>query len=62
MDKNQREAMSRRQAVGLVGLGLTAAAAQPGLSQANSASSSEVNMQDPRTRYPKPPFKAQTQP
>jgi len=67
MEKSQREAISRRQAVGLVGLGVAAAAAGPAVSQANTPqtntpAASEVNMQDPRTRYPKPPFKPQTQP
>jgi hypothetical protein len=67
MDKSQRDTVSRRQAVSLVGLGMAAAAAGPGLSQVNNVptnnpAASEPNMQDPRTRYPKPPFKPQTQP
>src|SRR5690349_17156630 len=67
MDKSDREALSRRQAVSLVGFGVAAAAAGSGFSQvkaapSNNVSASEPNMSDPRTRYPKPPFKPQTQP
>ena len=57
--------VSRRHAVGLVGMGVAAAATAPGLAQqngpTNSPDSREPTMQDPRTKYPKPPFKEQTQ-
>ena len=67
MDENDERLISRRQAVGVVGIGMVANAATPGFAAApgpntNSSVSGTSNMKDPRTRYPKPPFKAQTQP
>jgi NAD(P)-dependent dehydrogenase (short-subunit alcohol dehydrogenase family) len=66
MDDHEQRSVSRRQAVGLVGLGVAAAAApalsQPTRPQSNIATSGEPAMQDPRAKYPKPPFKSQTQP
>jgi NAD(P)-dependent dehydrogenase (short-subunit alcohol dehydrogenase family) len=67
MDENANGALSRRQMMGWVGMGAAVAAASPGLSQESSGQSSvqaqrEPTMQDPRTKYPKPPFKEQTQP
>jgi NAD(P)-dependent dehydrogenase (short-subunit alcohol dehydrogenase family) len=66
MDDHEKRPVSRRQAVGLVGLGV-AAAATPALSQtasqqSNTVTSREPTMQDPRAKYPKPPFESQTQP
>jgi NAD(P)-dependent dehydrogenase (short-subunit alcohol dehydrogenase family) len=58
--------ISRRRAVGVVGLGMAAAASGSAYAQGNSAQStptrSEPTMQDPRTKFPKPPFPKQTQP
>jgi NAD(P)-dependent dehydrogenase (short-subunit alcohol dehydrogenase family) len=66
MDEDRRLALSRRQVVGAVGLGLAASAAGTVKAQeaVPSASNqpSEATMQDPRTNYPKPPFRKQTQP
>jgi NAD(P)-dependent dehydrogenase (short-subunit alcohol dehydrogenase family) len=66
MDDHEQRSVSRRQAVGLVGLGVAAAAApalsQPTGPQSNIATGREPAMQDPRAKYPKPPFKSQTQP
>ena len=67
MDENASGALSRRQVMGWVGMGAAVAAARPGLAQESSGQSSvqgerEPTMQDPRTKYPKPPFKEQTQP
>jgi NAD(P)-dependent dehydrogenase (short-subunit alcohol dehydrogenase family) len=55
---------SRRQAVGVVGLGMAAAASGATTAQGNPASpsTSEPTMDDPRTKFPKPPFQKQTQP
>ena len=64
MDDQHRN-VSRRHAVGLVGLGIAAAAAHPAEQSqpaTNSATASEPKMDDPRSKYPKPPFKTQTQP
>ncbi len=52
--------VSRRQAVGLVGLGLASAAG--GVSMAQQETPQSVAKDDPRTKYPKPPFQQQTQP
>jgi hypothetical protein len=69
MDENSSQPVSRRHAVGLVGMGMgmAMAAAGPALTQVknqstNNEPASEPNMADPRTKYPKPPFKPQTQP
>lgn len=56
---------SRRQAVGVVGLGMAAAVTGAALAQDGSTQvrpgTGEPTMQDPRTRFPKPPFPKQTQ-
>lgn len=65
MDHKEQHSVSRRQAVGLVGLGVAAAAAPmtgKAVPSTNSPSGNEPLMDDPRTKYPKPPFKSQTQP
>ena len=64
MDQAFRSPLSRRQAVGLVGLGV-AAAATPAVTHGTASDNqhaSEPAMDDPRSKYPKPPFKSQTQP
>jgi NAD(P)-dependent dehydrogenase (short-subunit alcohol dehydrogenase family) len=69
MNENERRGVSRRHAVGLVGIGVAAAAAGATVAApaqkddpANSPGSRGPTMQDPRSKYPKPPFNAQTQP
>jgi NAD(P)-dependent dehydrogenase (short-subunit alcohol dehydrogenase family) len=67
MDDNSSGPVSRRHAMGWVGMGIAAAATGPALAQqndpqTNTAGSGEPKMQDPRSNYPKPPFKQQTQP
>jgi NAD(P)-dependent dehydrogenase (short-subunit alcohol dehydrogenase family) len=65
MSKTERAALSRRQMVGSVGMGIAAAAASPVLAQdqrSTSQNSGKTTMEDPRTKYPSPPFKKQTQP
>jgi NAD(P)-dependent dehydrogenase (short-subunit alcohol dehydrogenase family) len=55
--------VSRRQVVGGVGLGMAAmASAGPALAQENGATRNGPAIGDPRSQYPKPPFKKQTQP
>jgi NAD(P)-dependent dehydrogenase (short-subunit alcohol dehydrogenase family) len=70
MEKTMNEigdrAVSRQHAVGLLGMSVAATTA-PSLAQQNSPNpngpvSSEPAMQDPRTKFPKPPFRQQTQP
>jgi NAD(P)-dependent dehydrogenase (short-subunit alcohol dehydrogenase family) len=66
MDENERGALSRRQVVAAVGMGMAVAAgtafAQDGNQPTTKQRSSEPTMEDPRSKYPKPPFKRQTQP
>ena len=66
MNDETEHPVSRRQVVGFVGLGVAAAAAPVAASAVStpnsSPRSSEPAMDDPRTKYPKPPFKSQTQP
>jgi NAD(P)-dependent dehydrogenase (short-subunit alcohol dehydrogenase family) len=66
MDHDPHSSVSRRQAVGLVGLGVAAAVAPAMAREATPSSTvprnNEPLMDDPRSRYPKPPFKSQTQP
>jgi NAD(P)-dependent dehydrogenase (short-subunit alcohol dehydrogenase family) len=65
MDENDRRAISRRQAVGLVGIGMATAAVGPALAQQTQQQSKdpgEPALQDPRSKYPRPPFQQQTQP
>jgi NAD(P)-dependent dehydrogenase (short-subunit alcohol dehydrogenase family) len=60
------KSVSRRQAAGMVGIGIattvagTAAAQQP--AAAGGSSPSQPTKDDPRSKYPKPPFQEQTQP
>ena len=70
MEKSN-ESLSRRQAVGLVGMGFATAATGSALAQAQVAQGSgaqgnrggsTVAKDDPRSKYPKPPFQEQTQP
>jgi NAD(P)-dependent dehydrogenase (short-subunit alcohol dehydrogenase family) len=65
MDCDDHSPISRRQAVGLMGLGV-AAAVTPAMAGGATASATvprnnEPLMDDPRTKYPKPPFRSQTQ-
>jgi NAD(P)-dependent dehydrogenase (short-subunit alcohol dehydrogenase family) len=60
------KSVSRRQAVGMVGMGIattvasTAAGQQP--PAAGGSGPSQATKDDPRSKYPKPPFQEQTQP
>src|SRR3954453_1525303 len=62
---NDQETISRRRAIGKLGIGF-AAAATPRLLAAENNSSQDAmtpqKLQDPNTKYPKPPFKSQSQP
>lgn len=66
MDEHQRSAFSRRQVVGGVGIGMAVAATSSALASEENRrtpyNGSETSMNDPRSKYPKPPFKRQTQP
>jgi NAD(P)-dependent dehydrogenase (short-subunit alcohol dehydrogenase family) len=64
MDESNKT-VSRRQAVGLVGLGIASAAAGTAIGQQSNGSGNgptAPTKDDPRSKYPKPPFPEQTQP
>jgi NAD(P)-dependent dehydrogenase (short-subunit alcohol dehydrogenase family) len=62
MSSNDENPVSRRQIVGAVGAGLTMGAVSPAAAQGQAPSDSPQALQDPTTKYPKPPFKKQSQP
>ena len=68
MDTNDKPAVSRRQMVGGASVGLAIAAAAPALAQtttargAGAALPTAAPFQDPTTKYPRPPYKRQSQP
>lgn len=56
--------VSRRHMVGDLGLGMAVAASGPALGQtpqAGAMPAKDLAMEDPRSRYPQPPFRRQTQ-
>jgi len=62
---NEENKISRRTVVSGLGAGLAVAAVSPALAVASTPSSSSSvvpALQDPTTKYPKPPFKGQSQP
>jgi NAD(P)-dependent dehydrogenase (short-subunit alcohol dehydrogenase family) len=63
--KNEEHKISRRQVIGGLGVGMVAMAANPILGVATSGYSGfsvRAGLEDPTTKYPKPPFKEQKQP
>jgi NAD(P)-dependent dehydrogenase (short-subunit alcohol dehydrogenase family) len=62
MSTNDDNPVSRRQIVGAVGSGLAMGAITPASAQGQATSASPQALQDPTTKYPKPPFKKQSQP
>lgn len=62
MGTNEDNPLSRRQMVGGVGIGLAAAAGTPAFAQGPGSSPAPQPLQDPTTKYPRPPFKKQSQP
>jgi NAD(P)-dependent dehydrogenase (short-subunit alcohol dehydrogenase family) len=61
MSTNDKTQVSRRQMVGSAGIGLVAAAT-PALAQAGAPSPTAQPLQDPASKYPRPPYKKQSQP
>jgi NAD(P)-dependent dehydrogenase (short-subunit alcohol dehydrogenase family) len=61
---DEHNVWSRRKIVGGLGVGMTVAAAAPAMAQRQwqESASKESTMEDPRSKYPKPPFREQTQP
>lgn len=64
MSTNDNTAVSRRQVVGGTGASLAVAAAAPAFAQAAAAPSAPAPqpLQDPANKYPRPPYKRQSQP
>ena len=64
MDQHDDSALSRRQIVGGAGVGMAIAAAAPAFAQTATpvSASTGQKMTDPTTKYPRPPFKKQSQP
>jgi hypothetical protein len=65
MDETERATLSRRGVVGGMGIGMAISATRSAIAQEPRTSSvigREPTMNDPRSKYPKPPFKQQTQP
>jgi NAD(P)-dependent dehydrogenase (short-subunit alcohol dehydrogenase family) len=61
MDEKGR-VVSRRAMMGGLGAGLAAAAASPALGQSGAGGNTSQPVQDPTTKYPKPPYKFTKQP
>jgi NAD(P)-dependent dehydrogenase (short-subunit alcohol dehydrogenase family) len=61
MDSNKVGPVSRRQVVG-GGMGIAVAGAVPGFAQGQQAAPGGQPLQDPASKYPKPPFSRQSQP
>ncbi len=62
MSTGEHFPISRRQVVGAGGIGLAAAAASPAFAQSSKQAAASVVLQDPTSKYPKPPFRRQSQP
>ena len=62
MSTNDKIPFSRRQMVGSAGVGLAVAAAAPAFAQAVAPSPALEPLQDPAKKYPRPPYKKQSQP
>ena len=62
MSTGERFPFSRRQIVSSGGIGLAAAAASPAFAQSSKQAAASVVLQDPTSKYPKPPFRRQSQP
>jgi NAD(P)-dependent dehydrogenase (short-subunit alcohol dehydrogenase family) len=63
MNENDRIMFSRRHVVGGLGASFAAAAmVSPSMSQGTQGTASAQPLEDPTSKYPKPPFKSQTQP
>jgi hypothetical protein len=64
MDTGDKSGMTRREAMSMVGAGVAASGSSLVQAQSSSAGNQQgaPRMEDPREKYPKPPFKSQQQP
>jgi len=71
MEQNGSQPLSRRRLMGSAGLGLAAAAASPASAVGQNSQSTDIshsknmgraNMENPVTKYPRPPYQKQSQP
>jgi hypothetical protein len=62
MDRNEETPLSRRQIVGGVGSGLAIGAVAPASAQSRPQTASPQSQADPTSKYPRPPYKKQSQP
>lgn len=63
MKESEEKAFSRREVLGTVGVGLLAAALHPTKGLAEDTQAVKIQpLEDPRSKYPKPPFQGQSQP
>jgi len=62
MSTREHGPLSRREIVGAGGASLAAAAAGPAFAQGEAPSTQATRLVDPQDKYPRPPFKRQSQP
>jgi NAD(P)-dependent dehydrogenase (short-subunit alcohol dehydrogenase family) len=54
--------VSRREAMAMVGMGMAMSAAPSGQAQTTGAQTQSPTLESPQSKYPRPPFRSQTQP
>ena len=62
MELEEENKMNRRKAIGGISAGLAAAMVAPALSVNAQTNQVADKLQDPKNKYPKPPFNSQSQP
>jgi len=62
MSVNTGKSLSRRQVVGGIGAGIAAAAAATATAHSQSGPATAQPLENPTTKYPRPPFESQSQP
>jgi len=62
MSVNTGKSLSRRQVVGGIGAGIAAAAAATATAHSQSGAATAQPLENPTTKYPRPPFESQSQP
>jgi NAD(P)-dependent dehydrogenase (short-subunit alcohol dehydrogenase family) len=62
MSESQSKSVSRRMMIGGLGAGIAASVAAPAMGQNTTGGSTAQPVQDPTTKYPKPPYKFTKQP